>query len=153
MLELISRVVIAAPKRILLATVILMSLFGVLSAPVADMLGAGGFTDPDAQSNRANKVLTEEFHRGFVNLNLLVQAKEPVTAAPVRAQVERLVTELRGTEHVARVLSPFEAPDPVAAGLVSKDGRSALVIAFMDGNETTGIASSTTLVERFVGQR
>lgn len=153
MLELISRVVIAAPKRILLATVVLMSLFGVVSAPVADLLGAGGFTDPDAQSNRANKVLTEEFHRGFVNLNLLVQAKEPVTSAPVRAQVDRLVTELRGTEHVARVLSPFEAPDPVAAGLVSKDGRSALVIAFMDGNETTGIASSTALVERYVGQR
>lgn len=152
MLDLIARAVIAAPKRILAATVVLMAMFAILSAPVGSMLSAGGFTDPDAQSNRANQVLTDEFHRGFVNLNLLVQAPEPVASPAVRAEIERLVAELRGTDHVARVLSPFETPDPVAAGLVSKDGRSALVIAFMDGDETSGISYSTALVERYAGQ-
>lgn len=153
MLDLIARAVIAAPKRILAATVVLMAIFGIVSTPVGSMLSAGGFTDPDAQSNRANQVLIDEFHRGFVNLNLLVQSPEPVGSAPVRAEIERLVTELRGTDNVARVLSPFETPDPVAAGLVSKDGNSALVIAFMEGDETTGISYSTDLVKRYTGER
>ncbi|PRC51176.1 hypothetical protein C6A85_65480, partial [Mycobacterium sp. ITM-2017-0098] len=89
---------------------------------VGSMLSAGGFTDPDAQSNQANRVLIDEFGRGFVNLNLLVTAAEPVTSPTVRAVIDQLAAELRATEHVARVLSPTESADPVGSGLVSKDG-------------------------------
>ncbi|WP_197376489.1 MMPL family transporter [Mycolicibacterium baixiangningiae] len=153
MLELISRLAITAPKRVIAVAVALMALAGLLAAPVGSMLSAGGFTDPDAQSNQANRVLTEEFGRGFVNLNLLVTASEPVNSAPVRAAIDQLVAELRSTEHVARVLSPTENADPVGAGLVSRDSDSALVIAYLDGDESTGIANSTALVERFVGER
>ncbi|AFM19597.1 putative RND superfamily drug exporter [Mycolicibacterium chubuense NBB4] len=153
MLDLISRLAIVAPKRVIAVAIALMALAGVLAAPVGSMLSAGGFTDPDAQSNQANRVLTEEFHRGFVNLNLLVTASEPVSSPSVRSALDRLVAELRSSEHVARVLSPTETADPVGAGLVSKDGKSALVIAYLDGDESTGIADSTALVERFVGQR
>ncbi|PRC43365.1 hypothetical protein C6A85_000000105730, partial [Mycobacterium sp. ITM-2017-0098] len=74
MLDLIYRVAVAAPKRIIAAAVVLMAVAGVLAAPVGSMLSAGGFTDPDAQSNQANRVLIDEFGRGFVNLNLLVTA-------------------------------------------------------------------------------
>ncbi|HEY9263494.1 MAG TPA: MMPL family transporter [Mycobacterium sp.] len=153
MLELITRLAIAAPKRIIAVAIAVMAAAGVLAAPVGSMLSAGGFTDPDAQSNQANRVLTEEFGRGFVNLNLLVTAAGPVTSPPVRSAVDQLVDELRASEHVARVLSPTETPDPVTAGLVSKDGDSAVVIAYLDGDESTGIANSADLVERFVGER
>ncbi|PRC48730.1 hypothetical protein C6A85_78360, partial [Mycobacterium sp. ITM-2017-0098] len=71
----------------------------------------------------------------------------------VRAVIDQLAAELRATEHVARVLSPTESADPVGSGLVSKDGNSALVIAYLDGDESAGIANSTELVERFVGDR
>lgn len=153
MLDRMCRLAIAAPKRVIAVAIAVMALAGVLAAPIGSMLSAGGFTDPDAQSNQANRVLTEEFDRGFVNLNLLVTAPEPVTSPPVRRAVDQLVAELRGSEHVARVLSPTETPDPVASGLVSENGHSALVIAYLDGDESTGIANSTALVERFVGDR
>jgi RND superfamily putative drug exporter len=152
-LDLIHRVAVAAPKRIIAAAIVLMAVAGVLAAPIGSMLSAGGFTDPGAQSNQANAVLTDDFGRGFVNLNLLVTASEPVTSPPVRAAIDELVGELRAVEHVARVLSPIESADPVGSGLVSQDGNSALVIAYLDGDESAGIANSTELVQRFVGDR
>lgn len=153
MLDSIARLAVAAPKRVLAVAVMLMAVAGVLAAPVGSMLSAGGFTDPDAESNQANQVLTDEFGRGFVNLNLLVTAPEPVTSPAVRGVVGDLVEEIRAADHVARVLSPLESADPVASGLVSRDGDAALVIAYLDGDESAGIASSTELVERFVGDR
>lgn len=153
MLDSIARLAVAAPKRVLAVAVMLMAVAGVLAAPVGSMLSAGGFTDPDAESNQANQVLTDEFGRGFVNLNLLITAPEPVTSPAVRGVVGDLVEEIRAADHVARVLSPLESADPVASGLVSRDGDAALVIAYLDGDESAGIASSTELVERFVGDR
>ena len=153
MLELIARGVIAAPKRILAVTVFVMAVAGMLGAPVSTMLSAAGFTDPDAESNRANRVLVDEFDRGFVNLNLLVESPGPVSAPEPRAVIDGIVTGLRSTERVARVSSPSEVPDPVAAGLVSEDGRSALVIAYLSGDESQGMAYSAELIERYAGDR
>jgi len=152
-LELIARGVIAAPKRILAVTVFVMAVAGMLGAPVSTMLSAAGFTDPDAESNRANRVLVDEFDRGFVNLNLLVESPGPVSAPEPRAVIDGIVTGLRSTERVARVISPSEVPDPVAAGLVSEDGRSALVIAYLSGDESQGMSYSAELIERYAGDR
>jgi RND superfamily putative drug exporter len=152
-LDLIARVVVAGPKRIIGVALLVMAVAGVLGAPVSTMLSAGGFTDPDAESNRANAILTDEFDQGFVALNLLVKAPGPVTAPAPRAVIDELVTGLRRADHVARVTSPWEAPDPVAAGLVNRDGTSALVVAHLDGDETAGLSHSAELAKRFVGDR
>jgi putative drug exporter of the RND superfamily len=152
-LDLLARGVIAAPKRILAVAVLVMAIAGVLGAPVSTMLSAGGFTDPDAESNRANRVLVDEFDRGFMNLNLLVEAPGPVTAPEPRALIDEIVAGLRSSERVARVISPTEMPDPVAAGLVGEDGRSALVITYLRGDESAGISHSAELIERYTGDR
>ena len=153
MLDLLARGVIAAPKRILAVAVFVMAVAGLVGAPVGTMLSAGGFTDPEAESNRANRILVDEFDRGFVSLNLLVEAPGSVLAAQPRAVIDDLVARLRGSERVARVISPTEMPDPVAAGLVGEDGRSALVIAYLHGDESEGISSSGELIERYAGDR
>ena len=79
MLDRIARIVIAAPKRIIGVAFVVMAVAGVLGAPVSTMLSAGGFTDPDAESNRANAILIDEFGQGFVPLYLLVKAPDAVT--------------------------------------------------------------------------
>lgn len=153
MLELIARVVVAGPKRIIGVALLVMAVAGVLGAPVSAMLSAGGFTDPDAESNRANAVLIDEFDQGFVPLYLLVAAPGRVTAPAARAVVDEVVAELRRADQVATVNSPWEVPDPVAAGLVNRDGTAALVVAHLDGDETAGLAHSAELAKRFVGDR
>jgi RND superfamily putative drug exporter len=150
-LGLIARVVVAGPKRIIGVASLVMAVAGVLGAPVSTMLSAGGFTDPDAESNRANAVLIDEFDQGFVPLYLLVAAPGPVSAPAARAVVDEVVAELRRADQVATVNSPWEVPDPVAAGLVSRDGTAALVVAHLDGDETAGLAHSAELAKRFVG--
>jgi RND superfamily putative drug exporter len=153
MLDLIARCAIAAPKRIIAVAAFVMMATGVLGAPVSTMLSAGGFTDPDAESNRANRVLVDEFDRGFVNLNLLVKAPDSVAAPEPRAVIDGIVAELRHSERVARVISPWDLPDPVAAGLVSRDGHAAMVIAYLKGDETSGISDSAELIARYAGDR
>ena len=139
MLDLIARCVIAGPKRIIGVALMVMVAAGILGAPVSTMLSAGGFTDPDAESNRANTILIDDFGQGFVPLYLLVKAPGAVTEPAPRAVVDALVTDLRRAAQVASVTSPWEVPDPVAAGLVSRDGKSALVVARLDGDETAGV--------------
>jgi len=152
-LELIARSVVAAPKRIIGVALMVMAMAGVLGAPVSTMLSAGGFTDPDAESNRANAILIDEFGQGFVPLYLLVKAPEAVANPAPRQAVDGLVAELRHSDQVASVTSPWEVPDPIAAGLVSRDGKSALVVARLDGDETAGLSHSAELAKRFVGDR
>jgi putative drug exporter of the RND superfamily len=147
----IVRIVIAAPKRVLAVAVAVMAIAGVLGAPVGSMLSLGGFTDPGAESNRANRVLIDEFDQGYVPLFLLVEAPGPVTAPAVRAVVDGMVADLRRSDRVARVSSPADTPDPVAAGMLSKDGRSALIVAYLDGGENEGLAYAPVLASQFAG--
>ncbi|MGA5463778.1 MMPL family transporter [Mycobacterium sp. NPDC050041] len=151
MLDAIARAVIAAPKRVLAIAVGLMAIAGVLGAPVGSMLSVVGFSDPGAESSRANRILVDELGQGYVPLYLLVEAPGPVTAPQARAVIDGMAHDLRAADEVARVNSPFEVPDPVAAGLVSRDGRSALLVAFLEGDESEGLANAPAVQERFAG--
>lgn len=153
MLALIARAVIAAPKGIILAALAIMAIAGVLGAPVSTMLGAGGFTDPHAESNRANQILIHEFDQGFVPLYLMVNAPGPVTAPQARSVIDDVVAGLRHDDRIARVVSPWEVPDPVDAGLVNRDGDAALVIAHLTGDESQGLTHSADIVARYAGER
>jgi RND superfamily putative drug exporter len=118
------------------------------------MLSAGGFTDPDAESNRASRILIDEYDHGVIPLYLLVQAPGQAAASPApRAAVDEIVAELRTIDDVVRVTSPWEVPDPVAAGLLSRDRQSALVIAQMRGDDNAGFTSAGELAKQFEGQR
>ena len=149
MLGVIVCIVIAAPKRVLAVAFAVMAVAGALGAPVGSVLSSGGFTDPGAESNRANRVLVDDFDQGYVPLFLLVEASGPVTAPAVRAVVDWMVAELRRSDRVARVSSPVDTPDPVAAGLLSKDRRSALIVAYLDGGENEGLAYAPVLAAQF----
>lgn len=153
MLDAIARTVIAAPRRVLAVAVVAMAIAGVLGAPVGSMLSVVGFSDPGAESSRANRILVDDLGQGYVPLYLLVEAPGPVSAPQARTAIDGMVADLRGAEEVARVNSPFEVPDPVAAGLVSRDGRSALLVAFLDGDESEGLANAPAVQERFAGDR
>ncbi|MCZ8381217.1 MMPL family transporter [Mycobacterium sp. CPCC 205372] len=151
MLDAIARAVIAAPRRVLAVAVMVMAFAGVLGAPVGSMLSVVGFSDPGAESSRANRILIDDLGQGYVPLYLLVEAPGPVSAPQARAVIDDVVADLRRAGEVARVNSPFEVPDPVAAGLVSRDGRSALLVAFLDGDESEGLANAPAVQERFAG--
>ena len=61
MLNRIARLAIAAPRRVLAVTALVMIAAAIFGIPVAKTLSAGGFQDPTSQSAQAAALLTEKF--------------------------------------------------------------------------------------------
>ena len=108
---------------------------GILGVPVAKSLSASGFQNPTSESARATKILTDKFHQGDVQLLIVVSTPEGVDSAAARATGNEIVDQLRSSPHVAQVTSPWTAPPPAAADLVSRDGTSGLIVAGITGDE------------------
>ena len=108
---------------------------GIFGVPVAKSLSASGFQDPTSESARATQVLTDEFHQGDVQLLIVVSTPDGVDSAPARAAGNDIVDQLRSSPHVAQVTSPWTAPPPAAADLVSRDRTSGLIVAGINGDE------------------
>jgi RND superfamily putative drug exporter len=81
-------------------------------------------------------LLTEKFHQGDVQLLIVVSTPDGVDSTPARAVGNEIVDQLRSSPHVAQVTSPWTAPPPAAADLVSRNRTSALIVAGITGDES-----------------
>lgn len=151
MIDILTRFIIAARKRALAAALLLMAIAGVIGAPVSQTLSTGGFADPDADSTKATQLLVDKFHVGDVQLILLIQSPEGIDTPAAHKFVAELVAQLRASAHVATVTSPLDSRDPIASGTISRDKRSALVIAGIEGGETQAAVDAARLAHRFTG--
>jgi putative drug exporter of the RND superfamily len=133
MLSLLARLIIAAPKRVLAAVLLLTVVAAAFGATVTEHLGAAGFQDPSSPSARGMKVLTTKLGQGDMDLALVVRAPGSVQDPPAAAAGRNLVKELRRSEFVNDVESPWDG-SPQSAGLISKDGTTALVITGITGS-------------------
>ena len=116
------------------------AIFGI---PVASHLTAGGFQDPDSESARATKVLTDTFGRGDLQLVFAVTGPRE-QAEPVG---RRLVDRLESDPNVVRAVSAWTAPEQAAAALVSRDGQTGLVVAELTGGEERAPRSAQQIVD------
>ena len=152
MLSLLARLAIAAPRRVLAAVLLFTIVAAAFGATVTEHLGAAGFQDPSSSSARGMKVLTTKFGQGDMDLSLAVRVpgsvQDPATAAAGR----RLVNELRRAEFVNDVESPWDG-SPQSAGLVSKDGKTGLVITGITGSENDAPKHARAVAQRFTGKR
>ncbi|MGA7053321.1 MAG: MMPL family transporter, partial [Mycobacterium sp.] len=135
MLHRVALLAIAAPRRVLGLAALVMVAGAVFGVPVANSLSAGGFQDPAAESARATGLLTDKFGRGEVQLLLVVTAPDGVGGSAARAAGLDIVNQIQDQPYVINVVSPWTAPPQAAADLVSRDGRSGLVVAGIAGGE------------------
>ena len=149
MLDALARSTSAAPKFVLSTALLLMVVAAVIGAPAANKLSTGGFADPNADSTKVTRLLADKFHIGGDQLILLVRAREGIDTAAPRKFVEQLVAQLRAADHVTTVTSPWDSPDPVAAGEVSRDKRSALIVVGLEGGESQSAVYAAELARRF----
>ncbi|QNJ95246.1 MMPL family transporter [Mycolicibacterium fluoranthenivorans] len=154
MLSLLARVVIAAPKRVLLAVGLLTIIAGVCGATVTEHLGAAGFQDPSSESARGTKVLTQKFGQGDMDLTFVVRSSgggsvlEPAAVTAGR----KLVADLRATPQVSGVESPWDG-SPAGQGLLSADRRTAVVIAQITGGENEAPKNGKDVADTVTGER
>src|SRR5262249_44700667 len=116
-------------------------------------LSAGGFQDPTSESARATKILTDKFGQGDVQLLFVVSAPDGVTSTAARAVGTEIADQLSRSAHVTSVTSAWTATPATAASLLSKDGRSGLIVAGISGGETDSQRYADALSERFARDR
>src|SRR5947208_13808860 len=93
MLERLGGAMVRRRWVVLVATAGLVVLAAVFGGGVFGAVKSGGFTDPAAQSSRADRLLAERFGAGDANLVVIVTANavdDPAVAAEGRALTARL---------------------------------------------------------------
>jgi len=152
-LQRIATTAIAAPRRILVVAALVMIAAGIFGIPVANKLSAGGFQDPTAESALATQLLADKFHRGDMQLVIAVTAEAPGGRADggrAREVGTEIVSELKASPYVTEVTSAWTAPPSAAAALVSKDARTGLIVAGLNGGENGAQQHAKELTDQFV---
>ena len=154
MLQGIARLAIAAPRRIIGVAVLMFIAAAVFGIPVADSLSPGGFQDPNSESARAIKVLSDKFGQSGQQMLILVTAPAGANSEQARRVGTALVDQLQHSPLVYdNVSSAWTAPPQAAADLVSKDGKSGLIVINLKGGENFAQKNAQTLSDQFVHDR
>lgn len=147
----IARLAITSPRWVLAIAVLAVLVIGIFGVPVAKELSSGGFQDPNSESTRAAKVLTEKFNQGDAQLLVVVTGEDGYESSDTRAAALRIVDLLRASDHVAMVNSAWTSPPDAVSDLVSRDRNSGLIVAGIKGDETQQQSYAKALSEQIAG--
>jgi RND superfamily putative drug exporter len=154
MLQRISRLAIAAPRRIIAVGVLVFIAAAVFGIPVAKSLSPGGFADPTSESAHAIAVLGDKFGQSGQQMMILVTAPGGTNSEQARAVGTDLVGQLQRSPLVFdNVSSPWTSPPQAAADLVSADGKSGLIVVNLKGGEIGAQRNAQTLSDDLVRDR
>ena len=153
MLQRTALLAIAAPRRIVAIALLVMVACGVFGIPVAKHLSAGGFQDPTSESAQATKLLVDEFGQGDMELLISITSEDGAQGAAARSVGTDIAAQLRASRYVAEVTSAWTAPPPAAPALISKDGKTGLIVAGITGGETGAQKHAKELSDQLVHDR
>jgi putative drug exporter of the RND superfamily len=147
---------ISAPRRIVAIAALVMVACGIFGIPVAKSLSAGGFQDPTSESAQATQLLVNKFGQGDMELVISVTDESAAAGAQspaARAVATDIVAQLQQSSGVAQVTSAWTAPESAAPALVSKDGKTGLIVAGITGGESGAQQHAKELTDRLVRDR
>ena len=120
-----------------------MVVAAVFGIPAASRLSGGGFLDPTSESARAGATLADKFHQGDMDMVLLVSSEAASRGGPARAVGTDIVRQLARSPFVSQVASPWERA--TRPGMLSADGKSAMILAALKGDENSAPKHARTL--------
>ena len=126
---------------------------GIFGIPVAKHLSAGGFQDPTSESAQATKLLVNKFGQGDMELLISVTSDDGAQGPAARSVGTDIADQLKAAPYVAQVTSAWTAPAPAAPALISKDGKTGLIVAGITGGESGAQKHAKELTDRFVHDR
>ncbi|GGV25112.1 membrane protein [Streptomyces longisporoflavus] len=148
MFERIAELAIRRARLILVVAVVAVALMGALGAGAFGKLLGGGYDDPASHSSRAGKVIDEKFG-GEPNLVLLVRATEgDVDTAAARRGGRALTADLKEEKNLANVISYWDTASP---DLRSEDGRQAMVLAHVQGDDVERDENTKNVIDAYTG--
>jgi putative drug exporter of the RND superfamily len=149
----IARLAIAAPRRIIAVALLVMVGAGIFGIPVSKSLSAGGLQDPTSESSQAARLLSEKFGQGDMHLVIAVTSEAGAESLAARAVGTDLVRRLEASHQVADVNSAWTASPPDAATMISKDGKTGLIVAGITGGEDGAQQHAKRLADQLVYDR
>ena len=121
---------------------------GAFGGSVEERLSAGGFNEDSAESSRAEALLEERFRTGSPNVLLLVETRDGSVDDPEVADLgQRLTDRLAEEPAITEAFSYWSLGG--APPLRGRDGRSALVLGRIPGNEDEVRDGIEGMVERY----
>ncbi|HTL23677.1 MAG TPA: MMPL family transporter [Mycobacteriales bacterium] len=141
MLARLAPVLVARRRLVLVVAALFLALAGGLGGGVAQELSAGGFADPDQESERAAAALQDRFGTGPSNFLLLVET--PEGADHYDAQGKALTAKLAAQPGVADAVSYWTAGHP--ASMAATSGGYAVVLARLSGSEDQSVKTAKAL--------
>ncbi|OBI20705.1 hypothetical protein A5712_01600 [Mycobacterium sp. E2327] len=153
MLQAIARLAIAAPRRIIAIAILVFIGAAVFGIPVAKSLSPGGFQDPNSESAHAIQILTDKFGQSGQQMLVMVTSPAGAQSDQARKVGTDLVRDLQGSSLVYNVTSAWTAPPQAAADLISKDGKSGMIVINLKGGENYAQSNAQTLADQFVHDR
>ncbi|GBE66475.1 membrane protein [Mycobacterium sp. MFM001] len=153
MLHAITRLAIAAPRRIITVAILAVLAAAVFGVPVVNSLSAGGFQDPTAESSRATELLRDKFDQTDQKMMIVITAPAGVRSDQARRVGTDIVDHLARSPWVLNVSSAWTSPPQAAARLVSKDNKSGLIVANLKGGENDAQKYAKTLSAQLVHDR
>ena len=149
----IAQLAVSAPRRVLAVAALVAVAAGVFGVPVAKSLCACGFDDPSSESAKAKELLTDRFNVGDVRMMVTVSSPDGADSGAARAVGTELADDLMRSPHVVSVTSLWTAPAPERPALVSRDGKSGLIVAGISGDESKLQEYTKDLSDRLVHDR
>ncbi|SPM39932.1 membrane protein [Mycobacterium numidiamassiliense] len=147
MLTRLARIAIAAPRRVIAVAILVMVGTAIFGIPAANSLSGGGLVDRTSESAHAAAVLAEKLNRGDMEIVLLVSSEGGAEDGPARAVGTDIVRQLAQSPFVAQVASPWDTPQ-AAPGMLSVDGKSAMILATLNGDENSAPKHAQSLADR-----
>ena len=153
MLRRTAQLAVRSPRPILAIAMIVMAITAVFGIPVANHLSAGGFQDPTSESAEAARLLSEKFAQSDQQLLITVTDASGVTDGRARIAGTDIVGRLDASPYVLSVTSPWTSPPAAAGELVSRDGRTGLIVATITGGDDRAQGYAATLAGEVAGNR
>ncbi|MFE3798072.1 MMPL family transporter [Nocardia tengchongensis] len=152
MLSRVARFATGSPRVVIAVALLIMITCGGFGASVQSHLKFGGFLTTDAESAAAGRFIDDNFPGGNPNLVVLVHADGGVDGDAARAAGRRVLDTLSRHREVVGVQSYWTPVSPAfTASLRSKDGKSALVLGNIPGDETAAQIAGGTIESELNG--
>lgn len=124
---------------------------GIYGLPASQRLPAGGYDVPGAPSLQAQRLLQDEFGVGGNPIFFTVTATDSARSSEAIAVARRIVTELQDSPYIRQIAWYGQENQGSVNPLVSEDGRTGLVVARLDGDDTDAPTRARTIATPLIG--
>jgi putative drug exporter of the RND superfamily len=151
LLQRITRLAIAAPRRVIAVVLLVMVGTAIFGIPVSKSLSAGGTRDPTSESSQATKLLSDKFDQGDMAMIVSVTSNDGVESPAVRAVGTDIVRQLQTSPHIVHVTSAWTAPS--VPSMISEDRKTGLIVASISGSDNEAPKYARQLADELLHDR